>query len=463
MNKENLDQQLLSFEDCRRKILELGKFEFRDNRYISHSKGMIKLFRKNKLLKNSCTFHVKNLPIDIADQEIVYHILWSKTEYIDPKCPFCGKIVKFRRINVGYAKYCSEKCRSNDPNYQELKSKLYFEKTGYYYPSQNPKAMEKRKETSLSKYGTEWPLSNKEVQEKRRNTHFEKTGYYEPLANPKLREKYRQDRLERTGYDHNMRDPESYEYWRNCYREKTGYDHMMHNPEVKEKVKNTNIEKYGVPRVFCLKEVRDEIKNERFERTGYYYPLQNPEMVLKVQKDYFDKTGFHSISENPETIRKSQLTKLERYGDPGYHNVEKMKATCLERFGYLSNLCMFQLYSKVSQNLFWEIYNRLSEELKSECYFGSLNKEFGKFDKENNCGYFYDFTLSHSKIVIEFDGDYWHSKEGAKEKDEQKQKFIENEGFTMLRIKESDYYNDKEGTVNICLDFIDSHKLINIL
>ena len=65
--------------------------------------------------------------------------------------------------------------------------------------------------------------------------------------------------------------------------------------------------------------------------------------------------------------------------------------------------------------------------------------------------------------MIEFDGDYWHSKEGAKEKDEQKQKFIENEGFTMLRIKESDYYNDKEGTVNICLDFIDSHKLINIL
>lgn len=114
-------------------------------------------------------------------------------------------------------------------------------------------------------------------------------------------------------------------------------------------------------------------------------------------------------------------------------------------------------YSKISQKLFWGIYNKLPVELQKQCYFAELNKEFGRWSTENNRGYFFDFTVLGINIIIEFNGDDIHAnpltyKENdftkyikpkkAKdiwEYDNKKKKYIENEGFECIYVWESDF------------------------
>lgn len=459
----NKDLPLLTFEQCKKEIIKLGKFEFRDNRWICHYNPLSKVFNKKIFLKNSCISNIKNLPKEITNQEIIYHILWNHKEYLNPQCPICKKKLKFGRINTGYQKYCSGKCRNSSEDYFKLKAKLYFEKTGYENPSQNPKIVAKKKKNSLEKWGTEWPLSNDEVQQKRKHTSFINNGYEEPLANPELHKKYAEERFQRTGYYSNMQDPNGLKYWKSCYKEKTGYDHPSQNPEVKDKIKQTY-----------------------FYKTGYENPSQNPEVVSKKLKDYKEKTGYN-WGDSPEADEKRRITNLERYGvnyifenpsmieksrhtyfeKTGYYVCtqnpevqERIKKTCFEKYGPIHPWVSHNNYSKVSQELFDAVYEQLPEELKQECYYATCKidekhkSEFNKHDSINNTSYFYDFTLSHLKFIIEFDGSYWHSKPEAKKRDQQKQKFIENLGFKMIRIKEGDYYEDKQKVIDYCLNEI---------
>ena len=45
------------------------------------------------------------------------------------------------------------------------------------------------------------------------------------------------------------------------------------------------------------------------------------------------KFGYPSPASNPDVVAKMRQTKLERYGDAGYNNVEKIKATNLQKYG----------------------------------------------------------------------------------------------------------------------------------
>jgi very-short-patch-repair endonuclease len=54
-----------------------------------------------------------------------------------------------------------------------------------------------------------------------------------------------------------------------------------------------------------------------------------------------------------------------------------------------------------------------------------------------------DIFIPSLNLGIEFDGDYWHTKEDAKEKDERKNQLCEEKGIRLLRIKESDWDSDR--------------------
>jgi len=107
-------------------------------------------------------------------------------------------------------------------------------------------------------------------------------------------------------------------------------------------------------------------------------------------------------------------------------------------------------YSKISQNLFWKIFNLLSEELKNNCYFAEYNSEF--FIRKNVNIYFLDFKLGN--VVIEFDGEYWHSSKCAKERDDIKNNICLEYDLRLLRINESEYISNQNETVLKCLNFI---------
>lgn len=125
-------------------------------------------------------------------------------------------------------------------------------------------------------------------------------------------------------------------------------------------------------------------------------------------------------------------------------------------------------YSKISQELFFFIYNNiLVSELKDDCYFFELNKEYLLYDDSIKRYYLYDFVISKLNLCIEFNGDIWHANPNkynendiiplinktAKEiwyKDEikiQKLKHLRN--IDTIVVWESDWKNNKESVINI--------------
>lgn len=89
-----------------------------------------------------------------------------------PKC-ICGNPVKFKRFGLGYAEYCSTKCRANDPKWQTRVKATRLERYGVEHIAQldyerekrrkqinenrnkfdYSYSVEKRKQTILKKYG----------------------------------------------------------------------------------------------------------------------------------------------------------------------------------------------------------------------------------------------------------------------------------------------------------------------
>lgn len=108
-------------------------------------------------------------------------------------------------------------------------------------------------------------------------------------------------------------------------------------------------------------------------------------------------------------------------------------------------------YSKISQDLFWAIYERLSDEQKAKCYFKTLNFEKIIKDPAIGCYYFPDFVFDDKKI-IEYDGIYWHNAD----KDQIRNNFYKKMGYNVLIITENEFDYKKKPVITIenCIDFL---------
>lgn len=395
--KEKLKDYKVDFSNIEDKSKVISFFKER----IDVPRTSIKVIYENINMFNSLFYHTQDLILieyekifnkKILDERI--YLLFNDLQSI-PLCVNCGKHKRrFNSLSKGYYDYCSKNCG-------------------------NTHKVIKTKKTNNERYGGNAPTCSKDVLKKRDENYFNKTGYYNP----------------------------------------------QQNPEVRKKSEQTCLEKYGANNVFQSEWKMNEVWEKYFEKTGHKMPGCNPNTYEKASETYFEKTGYYNPLSDPSIQNKCKQTLLKRYGvsNPVQNpdTKEKIKQTCLEKYGVICGLFAngWSRYSKVSQELFNAIYEKLSIELKSECYYATCktenhNKEFAKMDKEHNTFYFYDFTLSHKKIIIEFDGSYWHSKEGAKERDEQKQKFIEDLGFKVLRIDELNYYSNKNLEIEKCMDFI---------
>ena len=125
-------------------------------------------------------------------------------------------------------------------------------------------------------------------------------------------------------------------------------------------------------------------------------------------------------------------------------------------------------YSKISQDLF----NELIKHTNNEIYYGSLNREYTIYNKENKHIYAFDFTDLTNRKIIEFQGDIYHANPNlfseddkpspwnnltSKElwqKDEYKKQVALNNNFDLIQIWESDFRNNKEKTIKKCLNFL---------
>jgi hypothetical protein len=230
--------------------------------------------------------------------------------------------------------------------------------------------------------------------------------------------------------------------------------------------------------------------------------------VDKVMKEIHEKTS-HKLKSNPDKYANKYPTKVEYYLKRGFTETEaKEKISiiqnrfslkgCIEKFGESVGTLVWKKrqekwkhtldsktdsekieinkkklmnnsgYSKISQDLFWRVYDNFQS---NDIHFEELNSEIIRYDKENKKHYKYDYVDFTTKKCIEFNGDYWHCnpmkyneefthpiiKIKAKEiweKDSLKNEWITQRGYKVLTIWESEYKKNPQQILEKCIKFI---------
>jgi len=282
---------------------------------------------------------------------------------------------------------------------------------------------------------------------------------------------------------------------------------MKHNNNKKSSEKIRSRVKISLERPLfckiCNKEIKSEsglashIKNQHnnlsyYEYIKSYYNLD----IKKLNKEWFDNMEIRKIEGYKKTHQKNKklnLSPKDRMTPESYtvfrksmggvysldwfikkygNDLGKLKYN--ERSMKISKTSHFKKYnkenkenwSKLSQILFWEIYNIIGKDFK-RIYFGELNHECSGGTKYN-----FDFVILDNKKIIEFNGDQFHANpkiydendiplkflgKTAKEIwvfDEEKIKAAKNKGFDIKTIWERDLLKNKEKTVLECIKFI---------
>jgi hypothetical protein len=191
--------------------------------------------------------------------------------------------------------------------------------------------------------------------------------------------------------------------------------------------------------------------------------------------DYWIDKGFNE-EEAEKKLKERQLTFtlekcIEKHGEIDGKRIyterqEKWQKSLAEN-GNLK--CGF---SKISQELFYEILDIYSISNRKELFFATKNEEY-RLEKEEGGVWIYDFVDLPNKKIIEYNGDEYHANpklfeandyphpfrknitaQEIWEKDERKRLIAEEEGFEILTIWDSEYRRNKLGTLKKCLDFL---------
>lgn len=188
-------------------------------------------------------------------------------------------------------------------------------------------------------------------------------------------------------------------------------------------------------------------------------------------KEHWIKIGYNE-EESQKIISRYQTTFskeicINKYGKEKGLEIFKKRQEKWQLTLYKTNK-MHCGYSKISQDLF----NELIKHTNNEIYYGSLNREYTIYNKENKHIYAFDFTDLTNKKIIEFQGDIYHANPNlfseddkpspwnnltSKElwqKDEYKKQVALNNNFDLIQIWESDFRNNKEKTIKKCLNFL---------
>jgi hypothetical protein len=225
-------------------------------------------------------------------------------------------------------------------------------------------------------------------------------------------------------------------------------------------------------------------KNPGYNHNGKFSPFSknfiNYESDEKIEK-LVAKAAKSRVDNNNDT------TKIEYYLSRGYSQedaeiaLSKRQTTfslekCIEKYGeeqgklrWLERQYKWHTnykksnYSKISQELFWKIAEKLSD--LSNIYFAELNATKNKCPDNINNEYrlllsdkvvLPDFIDISKNKIIEFDGVYWHGEigHGNQQRELDRDLILKESGFEVLHVNENDYKRNKDLIVQQCLNYL---------
>lgn len=181
-----------------------------------------------------------------------------------------------------------------------------------------------------------------------------------------------------------------------------------------------------------------------FFKNNIHYPNKN--FFIQKYKDNWEFFYLKNRKKISEYKVNSRQWFINKYGETD--GINNYNIYLKKRINILNNI-KTNRYSKISQKLFWNIFNNLTSDEQKLCYFKELNNEKLLKVSENKY-YFPDFLFKNK--IIEYDGIYWHNDE----KDNIRNTYYNNNGYDYLIINENDFSrnNFNLDVINKCIKFL---------
>lgn len=205
-------------------------------------------------------------------------------------CPICGKETTFTNGTIGYTKYCSCKCATNDINYKQNKINNCIKIHGVRSTNELSSVKKKKEKTCLKNHGVKSPWQSKEIYKKAQETFFKKHGYTNNLSDETFRKIVEKTNIKKYGKkSYSQTD----DFKNTVLKDETG-EYRMTTDDFKNKSKKTKYDRYGNENWLNP----EKIKSTMIERYGVENCMQNHDIFKKTKKKYFyDNKNFDSAPE----------------------------------------------------------------------------------------------------------------------------------------------------------------------
>ena len=347
--------------------------------------------------------------------ELIYRIE-NKIEEI-PKCPVCGKLVKYDKNKKHYRTFCSKECELTTIGQKIMKEKRFNTKlmrygSGYF------NNREKYKQTCLEKYGKEHVILTKGEKDKI-NIKIKETclkKFNDPIYAEEIKEKRKRTCLEKYGVEHSSQNEEIKEKRKRTCLEKYGVEYISQSDEIKKKIKMTCLEKYGVENAIQSSQVKEKIKMTCLEKYGVENAMQSDIIKNKVKQIFLQKYGVSTFFKTDEIKIKSKQTWLNKYGvDHPFKSDEirkKIMKTCFERYGYESamknkDIILKSFEKRIKSNKISK-YSKKENEIYN--YLITIDKAIKRQYYTEEYPFHCDFYLPNFDLYIEYNGAWTHGK-----------------------------------------------------
>lgn len=230
--------------------------------------------------------------------------------------------------------------------------------------------------------------------------------------------------------------------------------------ERKGRHKNINCVEYWTHKGYSEKEA-DKILKEAFSKRPNFskqfciekYGKKTGIDIWRARQEKWQQTLKSKSAEEIAKINKSKAHTLENYiAKYGEEEGRQKYNNCYYPPTHLNNV------SKISLRFFIKVYRilrKLNLVSREDVYWGiGDRKEYFISDKEKRATRFYDFTIPKYRIIVEFNGEVFHPREGdytwvsmfgttyeeVFNRDTEKRIMAEKRGFRVLYVWEKDVY-----------------------
>ena len=328
---------------------------------------------------------------------------------------------------------------------KEASKETMLDKYGDTCPMRIAELKAKAAATNLERYGAENPFGSAEIQEKIKQSNFERFGVQYPNQCPEVMGRRVQTNLERFGTEHYFETAEFQDKFKQASLVRFGTDHPMQSEEGKRICEDGCMQAFGAKNPLSVPSIQAKAQATLCANHGGVHPLSDPAIIEARKRHLLEKYGVDNISKVPAIKEKIIAILLSTWGNaavPGMNNFERAVSKLLpENVIYTGDWTYW---------VTWVGGRR-------------KNPDFVVLTSEQLAAYKAGTPINdlRTHLVIEVNGDFWHTKHKGFTHAERNAEFINGYasiGIACLVIWESELKADSSAVEDKLAEFYTKHE-----